>query len=119
MTKNSMNKAFNSLLPLALRYIGIFCLLFIPGKVFAQESQPTPHVYPEDFVTDYLADCRELAIAEGLLPEDADILCQCTIDKFQAQYSFEEYEQLSQEAKEEVGYDCFDELLFEDEETSG
>lgn len=99
--------------------LSIFLLLFIPGKVFAQESQPTPYVYPEDFVTDYLTDCRELAIAEGLLAEDADILCQCTIDKFQKQYSFEEYEQLPQEVKEEVGYDCFDELLFEDEETSG
>lgn len=87
-------------------------------KVLLQETQSTTkHIYPEAFVSDYLAECQKLAIAEKLLPEEAKILCDCTINSFQEKYSFEEYQQLDQETKEEVGYDCFDQLLYEDEET--
>ena len=102
-----------------LKLLLSFGLLMIPsGLVLAQETQPTTkHIYPQDFVSDYLAECQELAIAEDLLPEDAKILCDCTINSFQNKYSFEEYQQLDQETKEEVGYDCFDQLLYEDEET--
>ena len=87
-------------------------------KVLAQETQTTTkHIYPEAFVSDYLAECQKLAIAEDLLPEDAKTLCDCTINSFQEKYSFEEYKQLDQETKEEVGYDCFDQILYEDEGT--
>ncbi|ELR98361.1 hypothetical protein GLO73106DRAFT_00021910 [Gloeocapsa sp. PCC 73106] len=77
-------------------------------------AQATPSVYPEDFVTDYLEECRQLALAEDLTTEEADVLCACTIESFQAQYSFEEYQQLSQETKEDIGYICFEEILYED-----
>jgi len=106
-----MKKAFNSLLP------SVFGLVIGFQGVFAQETPLTPkHEYPQDFITQYMEDCREMAIAEGLLPEDAEIVCTCTLDRFQQQYSYEEYQQLPQETKEEVGYDCFDELLYEEEE---
>lgn len=96
--------------------ISVAVLVAVPKiGAIAQETPPSePHVYPEDFVADYLEDCRQLAMAEDLTAQEADTLCLCTIERFQAEYSFEEYQQLDQETKEEIGYDCFDEILYED-----
>jgi len=99
-------------------------LTLYPFKTLAQET--ANNQYPEDFVNQYMTDCKERALSEGVPPEDADTFCICTLNKFQSQYTFEEFKQLTSDSKEnqdaadnlsEVGYVCFDEILFEDEAT--
>lgn len=98
--------------------LGLLSCLSSPAVAQDAELEQPPvnpkHVYPPEFVQEYLQECRELAIAEGLLPEDAQILCECTIKTFQEQYSYQDYQQLDQAVKEEVGYDCFDQILYEE-----
>ena len=70
----------------------------------------------------YKTECRERA--NNLPEEDAEILCTCTINEFQARYTTEEFKKLTQEAKKdeeaeekliEVGEACFEKILYEDE----
>lgn len=91
-------------------------LMILPVPVLSETSDSTTvHSYPEDFLEEYFVECRKLAIAEGLSEEDAQVLCDCTINKFQSQYSFEEYQQLTPEQREEIGYACFEDILYEEE----
>lgn len=47
--------------------------------------------YPEEFVTQYLQGCNARSQQEGLTPRQAQVLCQCTIDEYQARFSIEEF----------------------------
>ncbi len=70
--------------------------------------------YPQNFIANYTNECMELA-GEDLAQEDAQILCQCTLTEFQTRYTHEQYEQLPQETKEDVGLFCLEKLLYPDE----
>ncbi|NES86786.1 MAG: hypothetical protein F6K10_38590 [Moorea sp. SIO2B7] len=70
---------------------------------------------------DYKTECREHA--KNLPEEDAEMLCTCTINEFQARYTTEEFKKITQEAKKdeeaeekliEVGEACFEKILYED-----
>ncbi len=73
-----------------------------------------PNEYPDIFVGSYINQCTELAGVD-LPQEDAHNLCKCTLKNFQARYSYEQYKELSQETKEDIGLSCFEKVLYPDE----
>jgi hypothetical protein len=81
--------------------------------------------YPKSFVEEYIKKCVRQSIAEGLPAEDARKVCDCTINRFQARYTLTEFKTIARaseseqngaavEALREVGYACFEDILFED-----
>jgi hypothetical protein len=71
---------------------------------------------------DYHKTCRQRATAEGLPPDVAQDLCNCTIKKFQSQYTLNQFQALvkkatndknSQRTLTQVGEACFEEVLYE------
>lgn len=78
--------------------------------------------YPAEYISNYMKECVQRAIAEGLPEPEAQTVCNCTIASFQAQYTLDEFEALTKaansnpeaaEALNEVGATCFEEVLYE------
>ena len=91
--------------------------LAMSNSIKAEDSK-----YPEEFVQQYQAECVPTSVAEGLSEEEAEKLCECTLNKFQSQYQLEEFQQLTIDSLEdeqaeavlvEVGQVCFEEMLYE------
>lgn len=85
-------------------------------------STETTHQYPQNYVQNYLQDCIETSMTEGLPEEDAQTLCNCTINQFQQKYSLREFKQLAAASQTdenaatsliEVGELCFEDILFQ------
>ncbi|CAD5959980.1 hypothetical protein PCC9214_03122 [Planktothrix tepida] len=109
--------------------VSLFSLTFFwgfglyPVSTFAQNnaSQPKPkYQYPQEIVNTYISSCRQRSIQEGLTEQQAKTVCQCTINRFQSQYSFEQFLKIytqAQKTKEspdefvDVGIDCATQLL--------
>ncbi len=109
--------------------LSLFSLTFFwgfglaPVSTFAQNntSQPKPKdQYPQEIVKAYLNGCSQRSVQEGLTQQQAKIVCQCTINRFQSQYSFDQFLKLytqAQKTKEspdefvDVGIDCATQLL--------
>lgn len=112
-------------------------LLFTSGLIFSaltsiqlsvigQETPANPsettHQYPQDYVRNYLQDCIQTSMGEGLAEAEAKTLCDCTLNKFQQKYSLQEFKQLTATSETddtaanaliEVGELCFETILFE------
>ena len=87
---------------------------------------PSPTVpenkYPESIVEAYLLNCAQMAAEQGLVEEEAQSICQCTIGKFQSIYTLEQFQQLTNASANnnedaeatltEIGYTCFEEMYF-------
>jgi hypothetical protein len=99
----------------------------LPGTyLIAEANSPNAKAsYPKSFVEEYIKKCMRRSIAEGLPAEDARKVCDCTINRFQARYSFTEFQTITKaaenqqngaavEALREVGYACFEDILFEE-----
>lgn len=89
---------------------------------FAVANSSSSAKYPPEFVREYTQECVQTSIAEGLEEVEAKKLCSCTLDKFQQQYTLQEFKQLtiasntdpaSQDALVQTGQVCFEELLYE------
>jgi hypothetical protein len=80
------------------------------SAVYAGNTGTTPNRYPKDFVDSFMKDCLQATSKQGLSQTDGKKLCTCTLNKFQAQYTLEQYRRLSRDAKEEVGYACAEEF---------
>ena len=95
--------------------------------VFALATFPTSaetpsHTYPPDYTQQYMKDCINTSLAEGLAEPDAQKLCDCTLAEFQQQYSLEAFKELNAKAETdetaanqlmEVGQLCFETILYE------
>ncbi|MDJ1172949.1 hypothetical protein [Roseofilum capinflatum] len=68
----------------------------------AQSTSADP-VYPEQAVTDILDNCHQQT-AQFLPPDFIEPLCQCVLTRFQAEFSYTDYEHLIDEA-EKTGED--------------
>ena len=79
-----------------------------------RESYQIAYEYPKNFQESYLSDCVEVA-SEHLETEDAQKICECTLNKFQSDYNYDEYKKLSPELKQDVGLVCFEEMPSEEE----
>lgn len=87
----------------------------------APESQKS-YQYPDEFVRGYAQECMQTSMAEGLAEVEAKQLCNCTLDKFQSQYSLDEFKELTANSVSdkkaeatliEVGQVCFEQMLYE------
>ena len=78
--------------------------------------------YPQEYSQNYLQECKDIAITEGLPDTEAEILCNCTLREFQQKYTLDEFKDLNKRSETdstasdaliEVGELCFEEILFE------
>ncbi len=85
-----------------------------------QTTPPKPkYQYPQEIIETYITLCTRQSVDQGLTPQQAKTLCDCTLNQFQAQYSLDEFIQIytqvnqSQETPEEwidIGLACAEEL---------
>lgn len=77
---------------------------------------------PQYSFEDYKKECLQRSATEGLPPQDAQKLCNCTINRFRDRYSIQEFRALIQKSKNnktaaetlsQVGESCFEEILYE------
>ena len=106
---------------LVLTNLASFTLLSFTGSVALAET-PTD-IYTAEYAQQYRQNCMTASTAEGLTEPDAEELCECTLTKFQQEYSLAEFKELNAKAKEnqesanalvEVGQSCFESILFEE-----
>ena len=118
--------------PLFSTCLLVFSLFLGTSTAQAQEDEnltnavPSPTVtgnkYPESVIKDYLLNCAQIAAEQGLVGEEAQSICQCTIGKFQSTHTLEQFQQLTKASANnnknaeatltEVGYTCFEEMYF-------
>ena len=110
-----------------MQYLSSFLLFFtlvgFGGVAVAQSDDAgSANEYDSELVANYNQECLQTSMAEGLDQVAAQKLCDCTITKFQQQYSQEEFIQLTAasasdptaEAKlVEVGQVCLEQGLYE------
>lgn len=91
-------------------------LLFIPVSPVKSQNSP-----PSSF-EDYRKTCLQRAAAEGLPKDIAQDLCNCTIKRFQSQYTLAQFRALveksnsdrnAQRTLTQVGEACLDQVLYE------
>ncbi|MGF1488203.1 MAG: hypothetical protein ACFBSE_14045 [Prochloraceae cyanobacterium] len=110
---------------LKIGQVSLFSALFlglsvVPGKIVLAEtltrgqSYQIAYEYPKNFVETYTRDCIEQA-TDHLEIEDARKICKCTLDKFQDNYTYDRYKELSAESKQDIGLTCFEEMEPEEE----
>jgi hypothetical protein len=85
--------------------------------------QRTPQILAAQYSFDnYRQECLQRASREGLPPETANELCNCTISRFRNRYTIQQFRTLVQKSKTEkaaaqtlaeVGEACFEEVLYE------
>lgn len=123
LTVNSMN--FRA----KLLFITVLTLLFSPSLILANPAKQSTGgritqsaSLPSSF-EDYRQECLQRAKKEGLTPDVSKDLCNCTIKKFQSQYTFSQFRALVQKSKSDrtasrtltsVGEACFDQILYEE-----
>lgn len=94
--------------------------LLLTSAALAQSQQPTSsNQYPTPVVEDYLEGCQRKAVNAGIPESLVKNFCSCTLNKLQARYTAEEFQQLRDRATTasetpkpftEVGMACFGEL---------
>ncbi len=103
-------------------YSSLFTLSFLAVGSLTVVNAKETHQYPAEFVQNYNQECIQTSMGEGLDEVGAKKLCKCTLNKFQQQYSLEEFKKLTaasatdQQAQNnlvEVGQVCFEQILYE------
>lgn len=110
-------------------FLSFFCpnYLLLAAEENNQQVQPVQNQYPQELIDGYMNGCVQGASqkneqGEGLSEEVANSLCTCTINKFQAKYSTEEFLQMVQDAQvngntqaadrlNETAFSCATEIL--------
>lgn len=73
--------------------------------------QETGNPYPQAFINAYMQDCTAKFVAGEIPPQQAEQLCNCMLNQFQAQYTVDELIILTQEASEdEEAFNSFMEI---------
>ncbi|MBE9167363.1 hypothetical protein IQ238_07420 [Pleurocapsales cyanobacterium LEGE 06147] len=115
-----MNNKFTSLLIVFFPLSFFFALATEGIKAVAQTN--TANRYPPEYVREYMEDCVKESMAEGLPEEEAKTLCTCTLNRFQQQYTLDEFKKLTEASKTDqtaadalitVGESCLEEILYE------
>ncbi|HHP7232336.1 MAG TPA: hypothetical protein ACFCUY_15925 [Xenococcaceae cyanobacterium] len=100
----------------------LITLSFTTLIVTAETTPEVAEAYPPEYTQQYMQDCQETSMQEGLAAVEAQKLCQCTLREFQQKYTLAEFKQLNTAAETdetasnqliEVGQVCFEELLYE------
>lgn len=76
-------------------YLFLLILSCLMSKTLAIAStSDKAEQYPPEFVNNYNLECMQTSIGQGLDERQARKLCNCTLNKFQEQYSLTEFKQL-------------------------
>lgn len=111
-----MNRLISNIL------LSLSCMPLISSATVAETILEMPEPYPPEYAQQYLQDCQTTSVKEGLGEIEAKKLCDCTLREFQQKYSLREFKQINIAAATdenasnqlvEVGYFCFEELLYE------
>lgn len=85
-------------------------------QTIAQQRQ---NRYPPDFINDYMRNCKQSAVKQGVSQQLAEKLCTCTVNRFQARFTLEQFKTLSRQAQQngeppevftEIGEACAEQL---------
>lgn len=115
-----MNNKFASLLFVIFPLPFFFTLATERLNAVAQTN--TAVQYPPEYTREYMQDCVEASMVEGLPKEEAKTLCTCTLNRFQQQYTLDEFKKLTEASKTDrtaadalitVGESCMEEILYE------
>lgn len=118
--KNSFRQqSLITALLLTFSIVAYFSLFMNEAKSQTSKRLSENNEYPQDFADAYQASCKINAVTEGLSTEAAETLCNCTLNKFQSQYTLERFQELlAKAAKEEtpeelieVGELCAEQLI--------
>ncbi|MBE9127509.1 MULTISPECIES: hypothetical protein [unclassified Coleofasciculus] len=110
-----MKSAFRRL-SLASTFLLTFALVTY-GTIPAAKAQ---NKYPPQVVTNYMRGCQQSAVNGGLSEAQAERVCACTINRFQARFTIEQFRELLQRAREtggqpqelvEIGQACAQEVF--------
>ena len=111
-----------------MQYFYSFCLilpLFVATNIAnaqSPEESSAAAKYDPEFIQQYNQECIQTSMAEGLDSIAAKKLCNCTISKFQQNYTQVEFINLTtssandkqaESALIEVGQICFEQALYE------
>ncbi|NES78318.1 MULTISPECIES: hypothetical protein [unclassified Okeania] len=96
-----------------------YCSLLVSEAKSQTPKLLSQNEYPQDFTEVYQASCKINAVTKGLSTEQAETLCDCTLNQFQSKYTLEKFQKLmNKAAKEEtpeelieVGEICAEELI--------
>ncbi|NET45815.1 hypothetical protein [Okeania sp. SIO2B3] len=96
-----------------------YCSLLVSEAKSQTPKLLSQNEYPQDFTEAYQASCKINAVTKGLSTEQAETLCDCTLNQFQSKYTLEKFRKLmNKAAKEEtpeelieVGEFCAEELI--------
>ncbi len=99
--------------------IMIYCSLFVSEANSQTPKLQDDNEYPQDFAEAYQASCKFNAVAKGLSQEQAETLCNCTLNQFQSKYTLEKFQKLLEESTKEetpeelieVGELCAEKLI--------
>ena len=99
--------------------IVVYCTLFLNEANSQTPKLPDKNEYPQDFAEAYQASCQFNAVAKGLSEEQAEMLCNCTLNQFQSKYTLAKFQKLlAESAKEEkaeelieIGELCAEKLI--------
>ena len=111
------------LFPINLVLTNLASLILLSFSSSVAFAETPTDIYPAEFAQQYRQECMTASTAEGLTEPDAEELCECTLSKFQQEYSLEAFKELNAKAKEdhqesanalvEVGQFCFESILYE------
>ncbi|HEY9600174.1 MAG TPA: hypothetical protein V6C85_01080 [Allocoleopsis sp.] len=82
-------------------------------------QQQRQNRYPQDFINDYMRSCKQSAVKQGVSQQLAEKLCTCTINRFQARFTLDQFKALSRQAQQngeppevftEIGEACAEQL---------
>lgn len=88
----------------------------VPQQI-AQSNQGNR--YPKNLIDDYMKSCRQSAVKQGVSQQQAEQLCACTINRFQAQFTLDQFKALTLQAQQtgetpevftEIGVACAEQL---------
>lgn len=85
-------------------FLGSLTVTVTVSTMAAAESpsyqQQPRNAYPQEFVSNYVSNCRERSQRSGLTPQQAQTICQCTIFEYQDRFSIEEFVDIVQQLQE-------------------
>ena len=96
-----------------------YCSLLVSKAKSQTPKLLSQNEYPQDFSEAYQASCKINAVTKGLSTEQAETLCDCTLNQFQSKYTLEKFRKLINKAANEetpeelieVGEICAEELI--------
>ncbi|WP_202219092.1 hypothetical protein [Okeania sp. KiyG1] len=96
-----------------------YCNLLVSEAKSKTPKLLSQNEYPQDFAEAYQASCKINAVTKGLSTEQAEILCDCTLNQFQSKYTLEKFRKLMNKAANEetpeelieIGEICAEELI--------